>query len=104
MILPRMQTQNITGLTAEEKVMIQKDFEDLLSRCVRCDSPEDQEQIHKAFHIANEQHKNMRRKSGEPYIIHPIAVARICTFEMGLGAKSVISALLHDVVEDTDYT
>lgn len=99
-----MLTKNITGLTEEETDIIQKDFEDLLSKCVRCDGPDDHEQIRKAFRIAFEQHKHMRRKSGEPYIIHPIAVARICTYEMGLGAKSIISALLHDVVEDTDYT
>jgi GTP pyrophosphokinase len=99
-----MLTQNITGLTEEERDIIQQDFEDLLSKCVRCDNPEDQELIRKAFRIAYEQHKHMRRKSGEPYIIHPIAVARICSYEMGLGARSVISALLHDVVEDTDYT
>src|SRR4030042_4593737 len=54
--------------------------------------------------MANEAHKGMRRRSGEPYILHPIAVAKIATHEIGLGTKSVICALLHDVVEDTDYT
>lgn len=65
---------------------------------------EDTKLIRKAFDIAVEAHKDMRRKSGEPYIFHPIAVARICGEEMGLGATSVACALLHDTVEDTDIT
>jgi len=60
--------------------------------------------IDKAFAIANKAHWNMRRKSGEPYILHPIAVAKIVNQEIGLGAKSITTALLHDVVEDTDYS
>jgi GTP pyrophosphokinase len=60
--------------------------------------------IRKAFDIALEAHKNMRRKSGEPYIYHPIAVARIAASEIGLGTTSVVCALLHDVVEDTEMT
>jgi len=60
--------------------------------------------IRKAFNLAVEAHKNMRRKSGEPYIFHPIAVARICAEEIGLGTTSVIAALMHDTVEDTDIT
>ena len=58
--------------------------------------------IKKAFHTSNEAHKEMRRKSGEPYIYHPLAVAQICVDEIGLGTTSIIVALLHDVVEDTD--
>jgi len=60
--------------------------------------------IRKAFDVALDAHKDMRRKSGEPYIYHPIAVARICAEEIGLGATSIICALLHDTVEDTDIT
>ena len=60
--------------------------------------------IRKAFDVAVEAHKEMRRKSGEPYIFHPIAVARICAEELGLGATSIACALLHDTVEDTDIT
>jgi GTP pyrophosphokinase len=60
--------------------------------------------IRKAFELAVEAHKDMRRKSGEPYIYHPIAVARIAAEEVGLGTTSIVCALLHDVVEDTDYT
>ena len=60
--------------------------------------------IRKAFDIAMEAHKDMRRKSGEPYIYHPIAVARICVEEMGLGTTAIVAALLHDTVEDTYIT
>lgn len=65
---------------------------------------EENKTIRKAFNLAVEAHKNMRRKSGEPYIFHPIAVARICAEEIGLGTTSVVAALLHDTVEDTDLT
>src|SRR6056300_1753913 len=58
--------------------------------------------IRKAFELALDAHKDMRRKSGEPYIYHPIAVARIAAEEVGLGTTSIVCALLHDVVEDTD--
>lgn len=66
--------------------------------------PGDKEQVRSAFEIAVEAHKTMRRKSGEPYILHPIAVATICVEEIGLGVRSTICALLHDTVEDTDVT
>src|SRR5690606_20704251 len=58
--------------------------------------------IKKAFTLALEAHKDMRRKSGEPFIFHPLAVAQICVEEIGLGTTSIIAALMHDVVEDTD--
>ncbi|MCX6258020.1 MAG: RelA/SpoT family protein, partial [Bacteroidia bacterium] len=87
-----------------EKAQIDKLFENLLSGCPRCLSPEDQKLITKAFEFAFEAHKGIRRKSGELYIIHPIEVARIAASEIGLGTTAVISALLHDVVEDTDYS
>ena len=57
-----------------------------------------------AFEMAADAHKTMRRKSGEPYILHPLAVAMICVEEIGLGVRSTICALLHDTVEDTDIT
>ena len=60
--------------------------------------------ITKAFNFARQAHKGVRRLAGEPYIMHPIAVAQIVCEEMGLGSTSIVSALLHDVVEDTDYT
>ncbi|TAE72158.1 MAG: bifunctional (p)ppGpp synthetase/guanosine-3',5'-bis(diphosphate) 3'-pyrophosphohydrolase, partial [Bacteroidetes bacterium] len=64
----------------------------------------DKELVRTAFEMAAEAHKTMRRKSGEPYILHPLAVAKICTEEIGLGVRSSICALLHDTVEDTDVT
>ena len=64
----------------------------------------DKELIRHAFEMAADAHKTMRRKSGEPYILHPIAVAQICIEEIGLGVRSTICALLHDTVEDTDIT
>ena len=67
-------------------------------------SPEDMARIQDAYELANDAHKNQFRKSGDPYIIHPIAVARILAEELELGANPVIAALLHDVVEDTDHT
>ena len=60
--------------------------------------------ITKAFNFARQAHKGVRRLSGEPYILHPIAVAQIACEEVGLGSTSICAALLHDVVEDTDYT
>src|SRR5690242_16122678 len=64
----------------------------------------DKELVRTAFEMAAEAHKTMRRKSGEPYILHPLAVARICVEEIGLGIRSTICSLLHDTVEDTDIT
>lgn len=65
--------------------------------------PGDAKLIKKAFNISNEAHKEMRRKSGEPYIYHPLEVALVCVEEIGLGTTSIVSALLHDVVEDTEW-
>ncbi|MCU0472196.1 MAG: RelA/SpoT family protein [Bacteroidales bacterium] len=88
----------------EDKKLIQTEYDSLVNNLLRCNKPGDREMIDKAFRIANEAHWNMRRKSGEPYVIHPISVAKIINQEIGLGAKSIATALLHDVVEDTDYT
>lgn len=70
----------------------------------RCAGESELEVVQKAFDFANEAHKNVRRRSGEPYILHPIAVAKIVVNDIGLGYKSIAAALLHDVVEDTAYT
>ena len=70
----------------------------------RCANEEELSVVQKAFDFANEAHKNVRRRSGGPYIIHPIEVAKIVVCDIGLGYKSIAAALLHDVVEDTDYT
>ena len=88
----------------EDRSRIQTEYDELINNLLRCNKPGDRELIDKAFKIANEAHWNMRRKSGEPYIIHPISVAKIVNREIGLGAKSIAVALLHDVVEDTEYT
>ncbi len=88
----------------DDRNQIQAEYDSLVGNLLRCNKPGDRELIDKAFHIANEAHWNMRRKSGEPYIIHPISVAKIVNREIGLGAKSIAVALLHDVVEDTDYS
>ncbi len=90
-------------LTAEE-IEVKREFNDLLANCTRCNRRGDKALMRKAFKVADEAHKGMRRKSGEPYILHPIAVAKIVNHEMGLGVKSICCALLHDVVEDSDYT
>ncbi|HUX54545.1 MAG TPA: bifunctional (p)ppGpp synthetase/guanosine-3',5'-bis(diphosphate) 3'-pyrophosphohydrolase [Williamwhitmania sp.] len=101
----KLQVSDEHSLQAEiEQKLIQDQFEDLLKSCIRCNSEEDVKLITKAFNLANEAHKGVKRKSGEPYILHPIAVAKICAQEIGLGAKSVTVALLHDVVEDTEYS
>src|SRR6056297_1824052 len=94
----------MSKLSAEEKKTIEDQFDKILNLCVRCRSKDEKELVRKAFDLAVKAHARMRRKSGEPYIMHPIAVAKIVAGEMELGVKSVICALLHDVVEDTDYT
>ena len=87
-----------------EYVEIDKGVEDLLVTLSRRLSVEDIGRIREAYELAKEAHKEQRRKSGEPYIIHPIAVARIVAEELRLGANPIIAAFLHDVVEDTHYT
>ncbi|MGM0666689.1 MAG: RelA/SpoT family protein [Bacteroidota bacterium] len=90
--------------TEEDLALINKEFNALKDNLVRCNTPECIELVTRAFKLANKAHMNMRRRSGEPYVIHPIEVAKIVNTELGLGAKSIAAALLHDVVEDTDYT
>jgi len=88
----------------QEKKDILNKYKSLLRACADKTNKEDKKEIRKAFDLAVEAHKTQRRKSGEPYIYHPIAVAHIAAKEIGLGTTSIICALLHDVVEDTDYT
>ena len=87
----------------ENKTVVRK-YRELLRVVYPRTTAEERKQIRKAFVLATNAHFGVRRKSGEPYIYHPIAVAMICCAEMNLGATSVICALLHDVVEDTDYS
>ncbi len=88
----------------KERKEILNSYRGLLRSFRSIRTEEEKKTIRKAFNLAVEAHKNMRRKSGEPYIFHPIAVARICAEEIGLGTTSVVAALLHDTVEDTDVT
>ncbi len=91
--------------TKEDNDLIAKEFESLrLASLKRCANQKEYQEVIKAFEFANEAHKGVRRRSGEPYIIHPIAVAKIVVQEIGLGYKSIVTALLHDIVEDTEYT
>lgn len=88
-----------------DELLVQQQFDELMTHCEPiCRDEQDYERIRQAFYFAKEAHKGVKRKSGEPYITHPLAVARIVVVEIGLGVKSVLAALLHDVVEDTDYT
>jgi GTP pyrophosphokinase len=88
----------------EEKKEILREYRGLLKILKQKMKPGDKELVRSAFEMAVNAHKTMRRKSGEPYILHPIAVAKICVEEIGLGVRSSICALLHDTVEDTDIT
>ena len=91
--------------TPEDERLIKEKWEELLQSCTKiCKNDEDWEFIKRAFFLAKEAHGGVRRRSGEPYLLHPIAVAKIVVDEIGLGVKSVVAALLHDVVEDTEYT
>jgi guanosine-3',5'-bis(diphosphate) 3'-pyrophosphohydrolase len=90
-------------LEAEKKEILNR-YKNLIKACKRRLEKGDKEIIRKAFEVAVEAHKEMRRKSGEPYIYHPIAVAQICAEEIGLGTTSIVCALLHDTVEDTEMT
>ncbi|WP_442266724.1 RelA/SpoT family protein [Tenacibaculum sp. ZS6-P6] len=93
-----------TATVEEENKEIANRYKDLLKGTYQTLSENDKKLIRKAFEVAVEAHSSQRRKSGEPYIFHPIAVAKIVAYEIGLGATSIAAALLHDVVEDTHYT
>ena len=88
----------------EENKEIASRYKDLLKGTYEILSKDDKDLIRQAFEVAVEAHSEQRRKTGEPYIYHPIAVAKIVAYEIGLGATSIAAALLHDVVEDTHYT
>ena len=90
-------------LLAEDQ-MIEEEFQGLLNDYLNSNHRRKVDIITRAFNMAKEAHKGARRRSGEPYVMHPLAVARIISREMGLGSTSISASLLHDVVEDTDYT
>ena len=95
----------ISEFNEKDYEVIARDYADLKEAArKRCADQDEVDQIQRAFEFANEAHKGVRRRSGEPYILHPIAVAKIVVSNIGLGCKSIIAALLHDVVEDTEYT
>ncbi|MFR9651665.1 MAG: RelA/SpoT family protein [Rikenellaceae bacterium] len=94
-------------IDAEDERLIEQAWLRLEQSCIErkiCSGEDDWNLIRKAFFLAKEAHHGVRRRSGEPYFLHPIAVAQIIVDEMGMGVKSIVASLLHDVVEDTDYT
>ena len=96
---------SVSEFTSADYEVIARDYADLKEAArKRCANQTELDVVQKAFEFANEAHKGVRRRSGEPYILHPIAVAKIVVSNIGLGYKSIAAALLHDVVEDTDYT
>ena len=97
-----MQEYNLTP--EQEDAHVEQQFRDLLDGYLASNHRKKVDIIERAFRFAKEAHKGVRRRSGEPYIIHPIAVAKIASQEIGLGSTSICAAFLHDVVEDTDYT
>ena len=95
--------EELIDKTTDEK-LIEDAFQDLLDGYLRSNHRKKIDIIKRAYTFARDAHKGVRRRSGEPYILHPIEVARIVSQEIGLGSTSICAALLHDVVEDTDYT
>ena len=101
-----MDTEN-TNIDTKDKLeakLVDDAFKELLDIYLASRHRKKVDIITKAYNFARQAHKGVRRLSGEPYILHPIAVARIAAEEIGLGSTSICAALLHDVVEDTDYT
>ncbi len=94
----------VLAIKEEEKQLIQREYRRLLKAIKSEMDDHDQKMIRMAYELAVEAHSKQRRKSGEPYIMHPIAVAIICADEIGLGPTAIVCALLHDVVEDTDVS
>lgn len=95
----------ISEFRQQDYEVIAREYADLMEAArKRCNDQQELDMIQKAFDFANEAHKGVRRRSGDPYILHPIAVAKIVVSSIGLGYKSIVAALLHDVVEDTVYT
>lgn len=96
---------SFSQFTEKDYKVIDKAYQTLRASAEkRCANAAELEVVQRAFEFANAAHSNVRRRSGEPYMLHPIAVAQIVVDDIGLGYKSISAALLHDVVEDTDYT
>ena len=94
----------VSDFTPEEELMIESEFQALLTDYMNSMHSQRIELITRAYHLAKQAHNGVRRLSGEPYMMHPLSVARIVVREIGLGSTSICAALLHDVVEDTDFT
>ncbi len=99
-----MEPQSYSLTPEEERKLIDDEFADLLQGYIKSNHRKKVDIIERAFKFARSAHEGVRRRSGEPYILHPIAVAKIASREIGLGSTSICAALLHDVVEDTEYT
>lgn len=99
-----MAEEKILDAIEKENQEITRRYKEMLKHTYQTLNKDDKKLIRKAFDLAVDAHKDQRRKTGEPYIFHPIEVAKIVANEIGLGATSIASALMHDVVEDTDYT
>lgn len=97
-------TATTSAINQDDHLLVQRAYRQLLRTLQDKMDNLDKEQLRHAFELAADAHSKQRRKSGEPYILHPIEVARICVEEIGLGPTAAVCALLHDVVEDTDYT
>ena len=93
-----------SDFTKEEEQLIESEFQALLADYARTSHRQKVEIITRAYNLAKQAHNGVRRLSGEPYMMHPLSVARIVVKEIGLGSTSICAALLHDVVEDTEYT
>ena len=89
---------------AQYELLIQQEYDALINDYLNSCHRKNVEKIDKAFQFAKQAHSGVKRRSGEPYILHPIAVARIVAKDIGLGSTSICASLLHDVVEDTDTT
>ena len=100
---PAMNEEHIMTPEEEDR-LIEAEFQDVLNGYLKSNHRKKVEIIERAFRFAKKAHAGIRRRSGEPYILHPIAVAKIASQEIGLGSTSICAALLHDVVEDTEYT
>jgi GTP pyrophosphokinase len=99
-----MSEKNLTPQEIQDELLINAAFQKLIDTYLASNHRGKVDIITKAFNFAKQAHKGVRRLSGEPYILHPIAVAQVACEEIGLGSTSICAALLHDVEEDTDYT
>jgi len=99
-----MESVNNHSITKEEELHIHQLFNKLMTTCKRCNESNNAPQVKKAFEFAYKAHSQMRRYTGEPYIEHPLNVALIVANEVGLGVKSVMASILHDIVGNTEYT